>query len=93
MGGRGSGALVLAPQKWSVRMADESRPPARSARSVSMPAKTLPWSDVAAWAAIHGLATLRLEGPPRFWSADQDAAAEARLLDVILAGLTNEPPA
>ena len=52
-----------------------------------------PWSDVAVWAATHGLAVLRLDGPLRFLTEDEDRAATERLLDLILAGLANDPPA
>lgn len=52
-----------------------------------------PWSDVALWAATHGLAVLRLDGPLRFLTEDEDRAATERLLDLILAGLANDTPA
>lgn len=46
-----------------------------------------PWTDVAAWAAVHGLAVLLLGGPlSGLAPADREAAIE-RTLDVLLAGL------
>jgi AcrR family transcriptional regulator len=51
-----------------------------------------PWTDVAVWAATHGLAVLMLDGPLRFLDEQQAQAAIARLLDLVLAGLTSAPP-
>lgn len=46
-----------------------------------------PWSDVAAWSTVHGLAVLLRGGPLRgLPPADRDAVVE-RTLDVLLAGL------
>lgn len=47
-----------------------------------------PWSDVAAWSAVHGLAVLVQGGPlAGLPAADREAAID-RTLDVLLAGLT-----
>lgn len=54
-----------------------------------LPEPAAPWSDVAVWAATHGLAVLMLDGPLRFLNDDQAHAATERLLDVILAGLAH----
>ena len=45
-----------------------------------------PYSDIAAWAAVHGLAVLLLDGPLRDLPADAREAAIHRLLEVINGG-------
>lgn len=50
------------------------------------------WNDVVVWAATHGMAVLRLDGPLRFLDKSDAEAAVDRLLDLILAGLTHSPP-
>lgn len=45
-----------------------------------------PFSDIAAWSAVHGLAILLLDGPLRPLDALQQAAAINRLLDIVSAG-------
>lgn len=45
------------------------------------------FTDVAAWAAVHGLAVLLLDGPLTQLGPDQAQAAIERLLDLIDAGL------
>jgi AcrR family transcriptional regulator len=44
-------------------------------------------TDVAAWAAVHGLAVLLLDGPLSELGPDETQAAISRLLDLIDAGL------
>jgi len=47
-----------------------------------------PWSEVAAWSAVHGLAVLLGVGPLRGMApADRETVIE-RVLDVLIAGLT-----
>lgn len=46
------------------------------------------WSDVAAWASVHGLAVLLRGGPLRGLDPADRAAVVERTLDVLLAGLT-----
>jgi hypothetical protein len=48
---------------------------------------------VAVWTATYGLAVLRLDGPLRHLTEDEYRAATERQLDLILAGLANDPPA
>jgi AcrR family transcriptional regulator len=57
-----------------------------------LPEPDAPWSDVAVWAATHGLAVLMLDGPLRFLDDGQAHAATERLIDVILAGLAHPSP-
>ncbi|EWT01968.1 TetR family transcriptional regulator [Intrasporangium oryzae NRRL B-24470] len=45
------------------------------------------YTDVAAWAAVHGLANLLLEGPLVAFDAEQREAAMTRLLDIMAAGI------
>ncbi len=52
----------------------------------ALPPERRPFSDVAAWAAVHGLAVLLLDGPLRHLDPTQQAAAVTRLLDIVAAG-------
>ncbi|SFU08029.1 hypothetical protein SAMN05660657_05472 [Geodermatophilus amargosae] len=51
------------------------------------PAPTTPWTDVAVWAACHGMASLLLDSPLRALPEDDRHAAVSWLLEVLLAGL------
>jgi len=57
-----------------------------------MPADRVAWSDIAAWAAVHGFAVLLREGPLRHLDDAGQQAAAARVVDVLLAGLAGDPP-
>lgn len=50
-----------------------------------------PGSEIAAWAAVHGLATLLLDGPLALLSDEEQAAATAKVGEFILAGITGTP--
>ena len=52
----------------------------------ALPAERRPFSDVAAWSAVHGLAVLLLDGPLRHFDSTQRDAAISRLLDIVAAG-------
>jgi AcrR family transcriptional regulator len=52
-----------------------------------LPAERRPLAEIAAWASVHGLAMLLLDGPLRELSAEERDAALARLLDTIERGL------
>lgn len=53
----------------------------------ALPEERRPFSDVAAWSAVHGLATLVIDGPLRHLSPAELDRALDRLFDVIDAGL------
>ncbi len=50
-----------------------------------------PGSEIAAWAAVHGLATLLLDGPLALLSDEEQAAATAKVSEFVLAGITATP--
>ncbi|MGH9077703.1 MAG: TetR/AcrR family transcriptional regulator [Acidimicrobiales bacterium] len=52
-----------------------------------VPEMRRPYSEVAAWSAVHGLANLVIDGPLRYLPAAGVEAALTRLCDVIDAGL------
>ena len=45
------------------------------------------FTDVSAWAAVHGLAVLLLDGPLTGLESDEQQAAIDRLLELVDAGL------
>lgn len=49
------------------------------------------WTDVAVWAATHGMAVLMLDGPLRYLTKTDAEAAIDRLVDLVVAGLTTPP--
>jgi AcrR family transcriptional regulator len=52
-----------------------------------------PGAEIAAWSAVHGLATLLLDGPLALLSDEERAAAIARIGDFSLDGITALPSA
>ena len=53
----------------------------------ALPEHRRPYSELAAWSAVHGLATLVIDGPLSRVPADDIDAALTRLCDIIDAGL------
>ena len=54
-----------------------------------MPAERRPGADIAAWSVVHGFSLLLVEGPlARHLSAEEQAFARERTLDVVIRGLT-----
>jgi AcrR family transcriptional regulator len=51
-----------------------------------------PGAEIAAWATVHGLATLLLDGPLGLLSKEEQAGAIARTGEFVLAGLTGREP-
>jgi AcrR family transcriptional regulator len=47
-----------------------------------------PGAEIAAWATVHGLATLLLDGPLALLSEEERASAIARTSEFVLAGIT-----
>ena len=47
-----------------------------------------PFAEIATWSAVHGLATLLLDGPLASLTHDERATAIERTLDVVMAGIT-----
>ncbi len=45
------------------------------------------YTDIAAWAAVHGMAGLLVDGPLVAFDAGQRDAAIERLLDIVEAGI------
>lgn len=52
-----------------------------------LPASRRPGAEVLAWSAVHGLATLLIDGPLRVFDDTQAAAMGRRLLDMVEHGL------
>jgi AcrR family transcriptional regulator len=53
-----------------------------------------PGAEIAAWAAVHGLATLLLDGPLAMLPEEEKAAAAVKVSEFVLVGITGqEPPA
>lgn len=52
-----------------------------------LPAERRPGAEYLAWSAVHGLATLRLEGPLRRFTRAEARQIEQRLLDMVEKGL------
>ncbi len=52
-----------------------------------------PGAEIAAWAAVHGLATLLLDGPLALLTEDERAHAIAKVGDFMLAGIVGRDPA
>lgn len=52
-----------------------------------MPAHRRPYAEIGAWAAVHGLALLIIDGALRNLPADQGEEAVERALDLLAAGL------
>lgn len=52
-----------------------------------LPASRRPGAEVLAWSAVHGLATLLIDGPLRAFDDTQAAAMGRRLLDMVEQGL------
>ncbi len=57
------------------------------ARTGALPTSRRAYSEIAAWAGVHGLATLVIDGPLAGVAPDEVEAALERLCDVIDAGL------
>jgi AcrR family transcriptional regulator len=55
-----------------------------------LPAQRRPMAEIAAWAAVHGIARLALDGPLARVAPETYAAAVDRVIDVTLRGLTGE---
>ena len=56
-----------------------------------VPPDRRPLAEVAAWAPVHGLAYLILDGPLAILGPDERAAALARTVDMVIAGLSSRP--
>jgi AcrR family transcriptional regulator len=52
-----------------------------------------PGAEIAAWATVHGLATLLLDGPLALLSEEEKAAAIAKTAEFMLAGITGRETA
>jgi len=52
-----------------------------------LPEERRPYADIAAWSAVHGIATLMLDGPLRALPEEDRAPAVQRLLETIDRGL------
>lgn len=52
-----------------------------------------PGSEIAAWASVHGLATLLLDGPLALLSDAERGAAITKVGEFVLAGIINQVPA
>ena len=50
-------------------------------------------AEIAAWAAVHGLAILLLDGPLTSLPAEQKDAVINSTLDMVVGGICNQPPA
>ncbi|TDC52415.1 WHG domain-containing protein [Jiangella ureilytica] len=55
-----------------------------------LPAQRRPMAEIAAWAAVHGIARLALDGPLATVASETYGAAVDRVIDVTLRGLTGE---
>jgi AcrR family transcriptional regulator len=53
-----------------------------------MPPSRRPFSEISMWSAVHGLATLMLDGPLCGLEPDDQATVITAMLDVLAAGLT-----